>query len=96
MPAPSLIIIVTCLLLNILDGDVWMGGRWCRCRRLDRRGQGDVVHQGSGGVEVLVGDVAAHGEEYHQGAEHGDRAARADHTNTHKVFSCVVCRCLVM
>ena len=31
--------------------------------------------RGLGGVEVLVGDVAAHGEEYHQGAEHGHRAA---------------------
>ena len=81
MPS-SFIIIVPCLLLNILDGDVWMARRWCR--RLDRRGQGDVVHQGSGGVEVLVGDVAAHGEEDHEGAEHGDRAARGGHTNTHR------------
>ena len=39
--------------------------------------------RGLGGVEVLVGDVAAHGEEYHQGAEHGDRAARGGHTNKH-------------
>ena len=27
-------------------------------------------------MEVLVGDVAAHGEDDHEGADHGDRAAR--------------------
>ena len=35
-------------------------------------------------MEVLVGDVAAHGKDDHEGAEHGDCAARPDHTATHR------------
>ena len=44
--------------------------------------QGDVVLQVPGGAEVLVGDVAAHGEDDHEGAEHGYRATRPDHKDT--------------
>ena len=33
---------------------------------------------------MLVGDVAAHCEDDHKCAEHGDRAARPDHTDTHR------------
>ena len=35
-------------------------------------------------MEVLVGDVAAHGKDDHEGAEHGYCAARPDHTATHR------------
>ena len=35
-------------------------------------------------MEVLVGDVAAHGKDDHEGAEHWYCAARPDHTATHR------------
>ena len=35
-------------------------------------------------MEVLVGDVAAHSKDDHEGAEHGYCAARPDHTATHR------------
>ena len=35
-------------------------------------------------MEVLVGDVDAHDKDDHKCAEHGDRAARPDHTDTHR------------
>ena len=35
-------------------------------------------------MEVLVGDVAAHGEDDHEGAEHWNCAARPDHIGTHR------------
>ena len=49
--------------------------------------QCDVIDRGSGGVKVLGGDVAAHGEYDHQGAEHGDRSAKPDHTDRRISFS---------
>ena len=35
-------------------------------------------------MEVLVGDVAAHSKNNHEGAEHGYCAARPDHIGTHR------------